>query len=535
MSLPNLTNSVVWVNPSKDNVAVAKHNLPTGLVISDNSCTITLKTNIPGGHHVAITDIPEGEKIWQYGQPFSVSCGIQAGDLVSEKNTKNLPENINKKVPRILSPLTKWQGDIPMFQGFLRPDKLAGTRNWVVIIPTSMCSSHEARVIADSAENNGMYTRQKYNNVDGVTFIPHTFGCGCMDQNPGNQPQQLGELKTTLSMFHKVMSHPNVGAVLLVELGCEKANLATLTRWITGNSDNPADLAAAVHKPVEYISIQESGGTKATIQKGLFALERLLAEANKNRRQPISLEKLALGLKCGGSDSFSGITANPALGEASDLLVRVGGNSIISEIPEFFGAEHLFAARAINDEVEAEIFSSIERFRKYLQTSGGNFEDNPSPGNRAGGLLNITIKALGAIAKSGQAPVSGVLNYLEPIWNYPQGGLYLLYGPGYDQVSTPALVASGAQIVCFTTGRGTGIGNAIAPVIKIASNNDLMNRMHADIDVNAGKILDGDTSIEKVGNEIFQKIVQVASGEIVKAEENRHREFNIWSEERITL
>ena len=535
MNKQSLSSVAIWVTPSLDNVAIAKSTLPVGLEIDDELISLKLKTNIPKGHRFATTEILANTEIRQYGQPFALSSGIHTGELISESNTTFLPKGsrqINTRNSLVLPP---FQGDIPTFQGFLRPDGLTGTRNWVVVIPTSMCSSHEAKKISEIAEQSDLFNRKKWNNVDGVTCIPHTFGCGCMDVKPEEAITRLGEFSTTLTMFKNVIQHPNVGAVLLVELGCEKTNLSELTKWITGQSSDPTDLPAAVRKPVQYISIQEQGGTKAAILAGLSAVESLLVEANQNKRQTLPLEKLVLGLKCGGSDSFSGITANPALGEASDLLIRAGGNSLISEIPEFFGVEHLFASRAVNEKIESEVYTAIERYRSYLLASGGNFEDNPSPGNRAGGLLNITIKAIGAVAKSGHAPLVGVLNYLETIWKHPERGLYLLYGPGYDQISTPALVASGAQLICFTTGRGTGIGNAIAPVIKIASNPDLIASMGEDMDIDAGKILSDNISVQTVGEEIFQKIIRVASGELVKAEETKHREFNIWSEEKVTL
>jgi len=286
---------------------------------------------------------------------------------------------------------------------------------------------------------------------------------------------------------------------------------------------------------VVTLSVQGSGGTAATIRRGLEMLPELLEEANRVGRTRCDARELAVGLKCGGSDAFSGITANPALGVASDLLVRAGGTTVITEIPEFFGAEHLFAARARSRTVAAEIFAAMRRFKAYVERVGGSMSENPSPGNKEGGLLNITIKSLGALAKAGTAAVEGVLDYGELVWERGKGGLWLLYCPSYDQESTPALVASGCQIVCFTTGRGTGIGNAIAPVIKIGSNGALYRRMGGDIDFNAGVVLDENRPIDEVGRELFQTILAVASGQNVKAEENAHREFMIWSEEAVSL
>ena len=242
-----------------------------------------------------------------------------------------------------------------------------------------------------------------------------------------------------------------------------------------------------------------------------------------------------MGLECGGSDGFSGLTANPALGYASDLLVRAGGSTIISEVPEFFGAEHLFAKRAVNRDVARGIFAQIQRYREYAGRNGTSLSENPSPGNKEGGLLNITIKSLGAMAKGGTAPVQGVLDYGEPFWQKGANGIYLMYGPGYDPESVPGMVASGCQLVCFTTGRGSVLGNAIAPVVKIASNSSMYQRMANDMDINAGVALEGETTIAQVGQQIREEILSAASGKMTKAEENGHREFTIWSEEGISL
>jgi altronate hydrolase len=340
--------------------------------------------------------------------------------------------------------------------------------------------------------------------------------------------------------------------VLVIELGCEKTNLDAVSKYVTvgsgfrvqGSGSEPVpnrrggglvELGRRHGKPVVTMSVQSAGGTLETIRKGLESLPELLEEANRAVRTPCDVSELAVGLKCGGSDAFSGLTANPALGVASDLLVRAGGTTMITEIPEFFGAEHLFAARARTREVAGEVFAAMERFRSYVERVGGSMAENPSPGNREGGLLNITIKSLGALAKAGTAAVEGVLDYGENVWERGRGGLWLLYCPSYDQESVPALVASGCQIVCFTTGRGTGIGNAIAPVVKIGSNGALYRRMSGDIDLNAGVVLDEGRSIEAVGRELFEQILAVASGQRVKAEESGHREFMIWSEEGVSL
>ncbi|MCX7825345.1 MAG: UxaA family hydrolase, partial [Verrucomicrobiae bacterium] len=285
-------------------------------------------------------------------------------------------------------------------------------------------------------------------------------------------------------------------------------------------------------KPVRTISIQSVGGTEAAIQRGVELLPELLAEADKSRRETVPVGELSLGLKCGGSDAFSGLSANPALGHASDILIANGGTSIITEVPEFAGAEHLYATRCRTREGSEQVFGAMRRFRDYLQRAGHSMDENPSPGNKEGGLLNITLKSLGALAKSGTGPVEGVINYgAVP----PHRGHWMLYCPSYDPISTTALVASGCQIVAFTTGRGTGLGNAIVPVLKIAANSELAARLEADIDLNAGRILDGEADIETVGRQLFDLTLATASGQWCRAEHNRHREFLIWDEEGVSL
>jgi altronate hydrolase len=542
----------IIVNPARDDVAVAKSTIPTGTILSSNQFgQITLAAEIRMGHRFALRAVSKGAWIRQYGQPFARSLGIQTGDPINAATAQNEVPHVDAGSIELYAPtLPPWDGTRPTFMGFERADGKVGVRNWVLIVPTSMCSSHEAATIAQRAEAT-LWSREKYPNVDGVTAIPHTRGCGCPDMEPRAEGsnQLIGIVEASMKMLGRYIEHPNVGAALVIELGCEKTNLNAVGKYVTlGNGNGEPALAgggprgnslvrfAEQHgKPVITLSIQNSGGTAGTIKRGLELLPELLKAANQSFRTPCDIKHLAVGLKCGGSDAFSGLTANPALGVASDLLVRAGANTIITEITEFFGAEHLFAARAINREVEGEIFRAMSRFKRYVDRVGGSMAENPSPGNKEGGLLNITIKSLGALAKSGTAPVQGVLDYGDWVWERDRSGLWLLYCSSYDQESVPAQVASGCQIVCFTTGRGTGIGNAIAPVMKIGSNGQLYKRMLGDIDLNAGVILDENQSVEKVGRELFDQIIAVASGQPVKAEENAHREFMIWSEEGVSL
>jgi altronate hydrolase len=402
------------------------------------------------------------------------------------------------------------------FMGYRRPDGRVGTRNHILIVPTSMCASHEALQISMMAEFM-LYKRDKYPNVDGVVAIPHNKGCGCQDGS------NIDVMLRTLSNY---AAHPNVGAVILMDLGCEKTNLEKVERYLFKRR-------TSFDKPVARIGIQDVGGTQAAIERGLKEVERMLPEANRATREELSVGELVMGVKCGGSDGFSGISANPSLGRAADLLVRSGGTVLITEVPEFCGAEHILANRAKDAETGRAVYRLVDWYKEYAARFGAVLNQNPSPGNAAGGLLNITIKSLGAIAKAGTTRVEGVVGYAETPQNR---GLNLMQGPGYDQESTPGLVAAGATVVVFTTGRGTTIGNAIAPVIKLASNTPVFERMSRDLDLSAGGVIDGTETIDEVGERIFDHVRRVSSGEIAaRAEEHKHREFQFWGEEAVSL
>ncbi|MDQ6785447.1 MAG: UxaA family hydrolase, partial [Acidobacteriota bacterium] len=389
-------------------------------------------------------------------------------------------------------------------------------RNFILIVPTSMCASHEALQISMMSEFLH-YKRERFPNVDGVVAIPHNKGCGCQDGS---------NLEIMLRTLSNYADHPNVGGVILIDLGCEKTNIRNVEKYLLKRE-------LEFNKPVAKIGIQEIGGTQAAIEKGLEEVKRMLPIVNENRREKFPVSELVLGVKCGSSDGFSGLSANPALGCAADILIRSRGTVLITEVPEFCGAEHILANRAKDAETGKAIYRMIDWYKDYASKFGGVLNNNPSPGNIAGGLLNITIKSLGALAKSGTTRVEGVIEYAETPKNR---GLNLMQGPGYDQESTPALVAAGATVVVFTTGNGTTIGNAIAPVIKLSSNNRVFEKMNRDIDLSAGDVIEGTETIEQVGERLFEHIRRVASGEILtKAEENKHREFQFWAEQTVTL
>lgn len=507
----------IIVNPN-DNVAVVKAPLENGLEVRlAYGQTVTLKQSIPPGHRFALRDIPAGELVLQYGQPIGTSLGIFKGEWVSQDNMSNdvplvrvLPNEHDIGEVEHNEPVA-----IPEFNGFRRPDGKVGVRNYILIVPTSMCASHEAVQIAMLAECM-FYSRDKYPNVDGIVAIPHNKGCGC--QGGSN----LDIIMRTLSNY---AAHPNVGGVVLIDLGCEKTNLNYLNKYLSLRSNS-------LNKPVARISIQKAGGTQEAIQQGLKEVQRMLPLVDAATREPAPISELVVGVKCGGSDALSGISANPALGRAADLLISSKGTVLMTEVPEFCGAEHILARRAKDAETAKAIYRMVDWYKHYVAQVGAKLAENPSPGNVNSGLLNITIKSLGAIAKAGSSPIQGVVDYAEQ----PKArGLWLMQGPGYDQESTPGLVGAGAQLIVFTTGLGTTIGNAIAPVIKLASNKSVFERMSKDINLNAGGIIDGTETIEQVGSRVFDFVMEVAGGRQVWAEIHKHREFQIWGEQAISL
>src|SRR4030095_8696920 len=376
------------------------------------------------------------------------------------------------------------------FMGFRRPDGRVGTRNYVLIVPTSMCASHEAQQISMMAEF-PLYNRMKYPNVDGVVAIPHNKGCGCQDGST---------IEVMLRTLSNYADHPNVGGVILMDLGCEKTNLSQVEKYLLKRE-------MSFNKPVAKIGIQEAGGTLAAVEQGLSEGERMLPEVNLAVSERTSISDLVLGVKCGASDAFSGISANPALGRAADIVVRSGGTVLITEVREFCGAEHVLANRAKDPQTGRAIYRMVDWYKEYASKFGAVLNQNPSPGNIAGGLLNITIKSLGAISKAGTTRIEGVTEYGETPSNR---GVNLMQGPGYDQESTPGLVAAGATVVVFTPGRGTTIGNAIAPVIKLASNSSVFERMSRDLDLSAGGVIDGTETIDEVGARVFEHVRCVA-------------------------
>jgi altronate hydrolase len=515
---PTPLQALAIIVDARDNVAVAKTEIQPGTAIAIGDRVVTVRGVVTPGNRLATHQIPADEFVRQYGQPIGTSRGIEEGDAVSHANMSNDVPVVRDLDPNLATPPPVYvpEAERPTFRGFRRADGRVGTRNFVLIVPTSMCASHEATQIATIAEFTE-YSRERFPQVDGVVAIPHNKGCGCSDGST---------IEVMLRTLGNYADHPNVGGVVFIGLGCEKTNLTAMERFL-------AEHGQRMQKPNVRIGIQEAGGTEAAVRRGVEAVAAMLPVVNQAKRTEASTSELILGVKCGGSDGFSGLSANPSLGHAADLLIKCGGTVVITEVPEFCGAEHILAWRSKDAKTGRAVYEMVDWYKDYASKFGSILNENPSPGNVAGGLLNITIKSLGAIAKGGTTRVEGVTGYAQP----PDGaGLWLMQGPGYDQESTPGLVAAGAQVVVFTTGRGTTIGNAIAPVIKLASNTPVFERMSRDLDLSAGGVIDGTETIEEVGVRVFEHVLSVASGEtLAHAERHKHREFQVWAEQSVSL
>ncbi|RFC66994.1 MULTISPECIES: UxaA family hydrolase [Mesorhizobium] len=448
---------------------------------------------IPRGHKIALHDIPSGAFVRKYGQIIgSATSDISAGAHVHVQNLGMAHEHggnaDTKKMPVIeQSPVQD------TFLGYPRADGRAGTRNFIGILTTVNCSGSVAHFIAEDAEKRGLLDGLP--NVDGIVPIAHGTGCGMAARGEGFEI-----LMRTLAGYAQ---HPNFGAILLVGLGCEVMQLPMLQ----------ASPQLRDPRRFRFLTIQNLGGARATVDAARSILVEFAEHANAVSRQPVPASKLVIGLQCGGSDGLSGITANPALGVASDLIVAQGGTSILSETSEIYGAEHLLTCRS-EPRVASALMERIRWWEDYTARNGGEMDNNPSPGNKRGGLTTILEKSLGAVAKGGSAPLSGVYRYAEPI---RQPGFVFMDSPGYDPCSVTGQVASGANLIVFTTGRGSVSGYRPVPCIKVSTNNDLWSRMSEDMDINCGDIVDGVPVIDK-GNEIYRMMLDVASGHLTKSE-----------------
>lgn len=492
-----------------DNVAVALTTLSPGASLHASDRTIVLSREVPVMHKVALAHIKKGSEVIKYGQPIGTALqDIEPGDHV---HVHNCDANINAKDYGFCQNLKPTQsvepGQRASFMGYRRANGKAGTRNFIGILTSVNCSATVATHIAAQFSYPGALA--DFPNVDGVVALTHESGCG---MRSSGEAYEL--LERTLIGY---ANHPNFGGVLLIGLGCETMQIQRLLEE-NGLTDSPTFKA---------FTIQESGGTRASIEKGLATIREMLPIANAQTRTPIFANELILAVQCGGSDAFSGITANPALGAACDILVAHGGTVIYSETPEVYGAEHLLTQRSETTQVAEKLLERIRWWEDYTSMHGFELDNNPSPGNKSGGLTTIVEKSLGAQAKAGTTNLRAVYLYAEPV---KEKGLVFMDSPGFDPVSVTGQVASGANIICFTTGRGSAFGFKPVPSIKLASNNELYERMRDDIDINCGEIITQRLTVEECGKEIFARILAVASGEKTMSEDlgYGHNEFNPW-------
>ncbi len=474
-----------------DNVVVASARLPQGLFLAAEN--IHTAEPIPSGHKVATAAIAAGEPVRKYGQVIGAATqDIAAGAHVHLHNLAISDLRARAEAA------PAWQRREPprSFMGYRRKDGRVGTRNYVGILTSVNCSATVARHIAEAAEKSGLLAG--FPNVDGVVPITHASGCGMAGEGEGFEI-----LRRTL---WGTAANANFGAILLVGLGCEVIQIARLKD----------DYGIAESGAFQSFTIQDAGGTRRAIAEGLERLRALLPEVDAARRSEVPASTLVLGLQCGGSDAWSGVTSNPALGNASDRLAALGATVILSETPEIYGAEHLLYARARSPEISAKLRARLDWWERYTKIHGAEMNNNPSPGNKAGGLSTILEKSLGAVAKGGTSPLMDVVEYAKPIRTR---GLVFMDSPGFDPCSATGQVASGATMIAFTTGRGSAYGCKPSPSIKLSSNSEIYARMKDDIDIDCGTIAGGHATVEEKGGEILDYLLKVASGERSKSEE----------------
>jgi altronate hydrolase len=500
---PTPDNSVILLH-ADDSVAIARVAIPAGQTLRIKANSVTARTPIPAGHKMAIRPIKSGEPVYRYGNVIGfATTDIAIGDHIHTHNLGYQELNVNEVRPESIQPPSIHKSTAT-FLGYQRSDGRAGTRNYIAVVAASNCAAHTSELIAQSFADEKLPP-----NVDGIVAFPHGEGCG---QAMGPDTEQL---QRTLE---GVLDHPNVFAAIILGLGCE---VNQIDHYL-GRSSSHAKGAPA---SLQGLTLQQSGGTLGTLEAARKSIRQSIERAAAEKRTELPVSKIVLGLNCGGSDSFSGITANPALGYCCDLLVAQGGSAVLAETTEIFGAEHLLLRRARNPQVAQKLLDTIEQYKRYLRQFGGSFNDNPSPGNKEGGLTNILEKSLGAVAKAGTTPLEEVVDYSGRVTS---PGFVFMNTPGYDPVSLTGLAAGGANLIAFTTGRGSAIGFPSIPVLKISSNTSTYKRMIGNMDINAGLIADGGATIEQIGQQIFDTLIRVASGERTLAEKLGHHEFAPW-------
>ena len=474
-----------------DDVVIARIELPAGTLVAKENVRAAVR--IPAGHKIATRALAKGAPVHRYNQIIGFATQpIAPGEHVHVHNVAMGDFQRDYAFCSLQKP-TDYVAQPATFMGIKRPDGRVATRNYIGILTSVNCSATVARMIADHFRNR----LDDYPNVDGVVALTHKTGCGMASEG-----EATDVLRRTIAGYAR---HPNFFSSQLVGLGCEANQINVLLASQRLKKDER--LAA--------FTIQEKGGTRKAVANGIARVKEMLPEANRVKREPVPASHLILGLQCGGSDGYSGISANPALGAAVDLLVRNGGTAILSETPEIYGAEHLLTRRAVSQDVGEKLVARIRWWEEYTRRNGNEMNNNPSPGNKAGGLTTILEKSLGAVAKGGTTNLVAVYEYAEPV---AAKGFVYMDTPGYDPVSATGQVAGGANMICFTTGRGSAYGCKPAPSLKLATNTPLFVHQEDDMDFNCGTIIDGNETIAQAGERFFELILKVASGEKTKSE-----------------
>lgn len=483
---PATDNSDLIRLSDEDNVAVALRNIATG----EKTEIVTATDEIPKGHKVALSEIAKGDAVTKYAQligyateEIGIGRHIHTHNIEFRNTDHQYEFGTDNSAPDLLA-----STQCATFKGYKRANGKTGTRNYIAVIASVNCSATAVQSIATAFDDSLL---KDYPNIDGVVGLSHSTGCGLADSGDGYDNLQR--------VIWGYARHPNVGGVLLVGLGCEVNQVSTLI-----------EQSELERGPLlRTMNIQSVGGHKKTVAAGIARIKEMLPQVNDIERQACPASELMLALQCGGSDAWSGITANPALGYASDLLVQNGGTAVIAETPEVYGAEHLLTRRATDESIGKKLIERIEWWEQHVQVNGGSMDNNPSPGNKLGGLTTILEKSLGAVAKGGTTRLNGVYRYAEQV---DRKGFVFMDSPGYDPASITGEVAGGCNLVAFTTGRGSTYGCKPSPCIKIATNTEMFDRMQDDMDINAGKIVTEGASIAEVGQEIFDLLLAVASG-----------------------
>lgn len=486
----------IKINP-EDVVAVALTDLKQGQEVKLENDVVILQEDIPRGHKFALYDLDENDPVIKYGYPIGrAKHAVKKGEHVHTQNVKTDLKafgsyNYDK------APKTELKHVDRYFDGYVRSNGDVGIRNEIWIIPTVFCVNHVAKELESYAQSR----LSEFVNVDDCLALTHPYGCS-----------QMGEDQTTTQKILACLTrHPNAGAVLVLGLGCENNNIGVFKEFLNANDDR-----------IHFLNSQD---VEDEITAGKSIIDELLVNVNAYKRKKVSIDKLRIGLKCGGSDGLSGITANPLIGRLSDVVVGSGGTSVMTEVPEMFGAEQILMNRAVNSEVFDKCVKLINDFKNYFSSHGQVVSENPSPGNKAGGITTLEDKSLGCVQKGGKAEVCDVLKYGESLRSH---GLNLLQGPGNDGVSCTALASAGCHMVLFSTGRGTPFATAI-PTVKISTNTALFNKKQDWIDFNAGAIVDG-TGFDELTDKLLDYVLEVASGKKTLSEKRGFHDIIIWKD-----